>query len=176
MEYAATTSSASTSASKPLPAAVPAPAPKRAVRKGRGHKDKDEKDKRYEGKSGLFESVKEGEESASAQQSIEGWIVFVSNVHEEAQEDDLYELFADHGEIKQVQLNLDRRTGYVKGYALIEYEKYSEAAAAIEALNGAELLEQKLVVDWAFKKPPKGGARGAYRPVSRGRGGGARRR
>ena len=46
--------------------------------------------------------------------AIEGWIVAVTNVHDETQEDDIYELFAEHGDIKQIVLNLDRRTGYVK--------------------------------------------------------------
>ncbi|CAI9294392.1 unnamed protein product [Lactuca saligna] len=83
--------------------------------------------------------------------AIEGWIILVTGVHEEAQEDDLQNTFGEFGEIKNLHLNMDCRTGFVNGYALIEYESFEEAKKAIAAMDGGELLTQNVNVDWAFK-------------------------
>merc|ERR1719343_156384 len=120
--------------------------------KGRGAED----DGRYAGKAGAVESLPHDDDAAGPARSIEGWVIIVSGVHEEAQEDDVFEAFAEFGDIKNLHLNLDRRTGFVKGYGFIEYETKSEAAQAIKGMDGQVLLEQRLKVHWAFTKPSAG--------------------
>ncbi|PRP79970.1 RNA-binding protein 8A [Planoprotostelium fungivorum] len=124
--------------------------------KGRGFGNtKDEEEDRYGGK---FDSMEE-DETTGPIRSVEGWIVFVTGVHEEATEEIIMDKFNEVGITKNLSLPLDRRTGFVKGYALIEYEKKEQAEKAIKELNGTELMETTIHVDWAFHGKTEGGSR-----------------
>lgn len=59
---------------------------------------------------------------------------------------------------------------------MIEYATLPEAKAAVEALNGAKLLDQTIEVDFAFVRPPPSGGRKSNSGPNRGRGGRGRSR
>lgn len=95
-------------------------------------------------------SAKPKNVNESLNKAVEGWIVIATNCHEEITEEDLIEIFGEYGKIKNIHLNLDRRSGYVKGYGLIEFLKYDEAKTAINALDKTQIMGKIINVDFAF--------------------------
>ncbi|CDR41868.1 CYFA0S08e00980g1_1 [Cyberlindnera fabianii] len=90
-----------------------------------------------------------------AAKSIQGYVLIVTNVHEEAAEEDVTDFFSDFGRVRGVHLNLDRQSGYVKGYALVEFREKSEAEEAVREADGSELLGTIINVDFAFVESPE---------------------
>ncbi|KAJ3021475.1 RNA-binding protein 8A [Thoreauomyces humboldtii] len=140
-------------------------------KKGRGFQSQRGEDNDGSFANARFEALEEGPSAGQAQRSVEGWIILVTGVNEEATEEEVTERCADFGEIKNVHLNLDRRTGYVKGYALVEYETHKEALEAVAALNGSTFLEGPIAADFAFVR----GASASRSVQERNKSGGPRR-
>ncbi|RNA11823.1 RNA-binding 8A [Brachionus plicatilis] len=123
-------------------------------RRGRGFNQVNENQETIEDRTAEYEAVEEDNDEAGPKRSIEGWILFVTGIQEESTEDDIATPFGDFGMIKNIHLNIDRRTGYLKGYALIEYESFNESKNALNAMNGKEINGQQIAVSWAFVKGP----------------------
>jgi len=87
---------------------------------------------------------------------VEGWIVFVTNIHKEAQEEDVLDELREFGEVKNIDVNVDRRSGYLKGYGMVEFAKFSEAEEAIKGARkgGVKVMGQPVTCSWAFSNGP----------------------
>ena len=75
--------------------------------------------------------------------------IFVGNIAFTASEDDLRELFEQHGTVDKVHLITDRYTGRSRGFGFVEMPNADEAKAAITALQGADLHSRPLTVNEA---------------------------
>ena len=95
--------------------------------------------------------------------------IYVGNLSFQSTENDIRELFSQHGEVTEVKLVTDRDTGRPRGFGFVEMNE-SDARNAIGALDGAELDGRKLTVNEARPREDRGG--GGGRGGSRGGGGG----
>ncbi len=98
--------------------------------------------------------------------------IFVGNLPFRAEQEDVIELFAQFGEVTNCALPLERDTGRKRGFAFIEMADESLEDAAIEGLQGAELMGRPLRIN---KAEPRGSApRGGGGGYGGGGGGGYR--
>lgn len=95
---------------------------------------------------------------------MQGKKLYVGNFSYSVTEEDLREMFASHGEVKEVKVIEG------KGFGFVEMSSPSEAQKAKEALNGSNHKGRTLRVDEA--RPPRergfgGGGRGGDRGYRR---------
>ena len=92
--------------------------------------------------------------------------LYVGNLAFETTENDLQDLFEQHGTVTQVNLMMDRITGKSRGFAFVTMGDATQANAAISALNGQDLGGRSLNVNEARPPEQKNRPYGAKRSFS----------
>lgn len=85
--------------------------------------------------------------------------IYVGNLPYGATEDQVRDMFAEHGTVESVIMINDRETGRFRGFCFVEMED-AAAEQAIEALDGAEVEGRPLKVNEARPREERGGRRG----------------
>ncbi len=75
--------------------------------------------------------------------------LYVGNLPFTTADEDLQQLFAQHGTLASAKVMTDRETGRSRGFGFVEFENDDEAKAAIEALNNSDFEGRTLVVNEA---------------------------
>ena len=86
--------------------------------------------------------------------------IFVGNLPFRAEREDVIQLFAPFGEVLNCSLPLERDTGRKRGFAFIEMASESIELAAIDGLQGAELMGRPLRINKAEPRGSGGSRRG----------------
>jgi RNA recognition motif-containing protein len=91
--------------------------------------------------------------------------LYVGSLPYSTTEQQLSELFGQHGAVQSAKVITDRFTGQSRGFGFVEMATDEEAQKAIAALNGAELGGRTLVVNEARPQEKRsfgggGGGRG----------------
>tara|TARA_B100000676_G_C17692039_1_gene636861 strand:- start:51 stop:296 length:246 start_codon:yes stop_codon:yes gene_type:complete len=71
--------------------------------------------------------------------------IYVGNISWGFEDQDLEDVFAEHGTVTSAKIIKDRATGRSRGFGFVEMSDGGEAA--IEALNGTEVDGRELVVN-----------------------------
>ncbi|TDL14314.1 RNA-binding domain-containing protein [Rickenella mellea] len=90
--------------------------------------------------------------------------LFVGNVSFDTTEDNLWEVFAEYGEVKSVRLPTDRDTQRPKGFGYVEFTDLESAKKAFESAQGLDVQGRPIRLDYSQPRSNDGGG-------GRGRGG-----
>ena len=88
--------------------------------------------------------------------------LYVGNLSFSSTEDELRDLFEQHGKVSSVNVITDRETGRSRGFGFVEMDEDSAANAAMEALDGRDFGGRNLRVNEAQERDRGGGGRSRY--------------
>lgn len=81
----------------------------------------------------------------------------VTNLSEEADDDDLRDLFSRFGRVVRVYVGRDRETGICKGYAFVSFESREDADRARQRVDGKGYDNLILSVNWSVPRGERPG-------------------
>lgn len=91
--------------------------------------------------------------------------LFCGSLSWDATEDDIFNLFAEHGKVTNVKLIKDYE-GRSRGRAFVKFASPEDAAAGL-AVNGEEHMGRTLKVNYSSDKPGRQQTRGGNAPAAR---------
>jgi RNA recognition motif-containing protein len=86
--------------------------------------------------------------------------IYVGNLAWSCSNEDLMQLFSQHGTVARAQVILDRETGRSRGFGFVEMPNEAEAKTAVEALNNFNFQGRPLTVNEARPREPRQGGGG----------------
>ena len=89
--------------------------------------------------------------------------LYIGNLSFESTENDLQDLFEQHGTVNEVHLMMDRITGKPRGFAFVTMNDDTQANAAMSALNGKDVNGRPLTVNEARPREERPRPYGAKR-------------
>lgn len=75
--------------------------------------------------------------------------LYVGNLPFGSTENDLFNVFSEHGTVTSARVVIDRETGRSKGFAFVEMGSDDEALRAAQYLNGKQFMGRNLTVNEA---------------------------
>jgi RNA recognition motif-containing protein len=99
--------------------------------------------------------------------------IYVGNLPFSANENEVRDMFSQHGTVESVSLITDRETGRPRGFGFVEMSR-ADATRAIQSLNGKDMGGRPLRVNEAQERGAGGGGGGGG-GGPRGGGGGPKR-
>ena len=99
--------------------------------------------------------------------------IYVGNLSWQMTDEDLRNLFEQHGSVASAKIVKDKVSGRSKGFGFVEMEDDGEAQQAITNLYDTEVMGRKIIVNESQPKQQGGsGGGGGYKKRSFGGGGG----
>jgi len=89
--------------------------------------------------------------------------LYVGNLPYETSQEQIRELFAQAGEVTEVNLITDRETGRLKGFGFVEMATVEGSGEAIKRFNGYTMGERALTVNEARPREDRSSSNGGNR-------------